>query len=128
VRANEKARRQATKLKIRQQERERYWKDPDKARRKAAQYRAENYDEVMRRNRERLKDERENLKPRYVAKVLGTKPGEVPPPLLALAVPPHPPPPPAPSCKGPPLLRVISLGRRPSFLLLSQGHHALLFI
>lgn len=84
VRAKKQEYRQATKPKIRQLERARYWKDPDKARKEAAQYRAENYDEVTRRNRERMKDERENLKPRYVAKVLGMKPGEVPPPLLAL--------------------------------------------
>lgn len=84
VRARDQEYRKAMKLKIRQMERARYWKNPDKARKKAAQYQADNYDEVMRRNRERLKDDRENLKPLYVAKVLGMKLGEVPPTLLAL--------------------------------------------
>ena len=85
-RAKKQEYQQAMKPKRRQLARARYWKDPDKARKEAAQYRAENYDEVMRRNRERSKDERENLKPQYVAKVLGMKIGEVPPPLLALKI------------------------------------------
>ena len=76
--------RQATKLKRRQQERVRYWKDPDKHRNKVAQYRVENYEDVMRRNRERLKQDRENLGPIYVAKVLGMRKTDVPPTLLAM--------------------------------------------
>lgn len=84
VAAKRKERQQATKLKRRQQERARYWKDPSKHRNKVAQYRAENYEDVMRRNRERLKQDRESLGPVYVAKVLGMRPTEVPPPLLAM--------------------------------------------
>lgn len=84
VAAKRKEYAQATKPKRRQQERARYWQDPDKHRHKVAQYKAENYDDVMRRNRERLKEDRESLGPVYVAKVLGMRPKEVPPPLLAM--------------------------------------------
>ena len=75
---------QATKPKRRQQERARYWKDPDKQRHKTAIYRAENREEVRRKNRQRLKEDRENLGPIYVAKTLGMRQKEVPPQLLEM--------------------------------------------
>jgi hypothetical protein len=75
---------QKTKPKRRQKERARYWKDPDKARKKAEEYRTDKYEDVMRRNREHLKEDRENLGPVYVAKVLGMRRKEVPPQLLEM--------------------------------------------
>jgi hypothetical protein len=84
VRAKRKEYQQATKPKRRQQERARYWEDPSKHRNKVAKYRAENHEAVTLRNRERLREDRESLGPVYVAKVLGMRPKEVPPPLLAM--------------------------------------------
>jgi hypothetical protein len=84
VRAKRKEYAAATKDRRRQQERARYWQDPDKHRREAAEYRAENREALTQRNRERLRQDRESLGPVYVAKVLGMRPKEVPPPLLAM--------------------------------------------
>ena len=64
--------------------RERYKADPEKMRNKSATYRALNHDELLTRLRARTKDERENLKPRYVAKVLQMKMSEVPETLMRL--------------------------------------------
>lgn len=84
ARAKNKEYRSATKDRRLELERKRYWKDLDKQRSKAAKYRAKNHEAMTLRNRERLRKDRESLGPVYVAKVLGMRPKEVPPPLLAM--------------------------------------------
>lgn len=75
---------QNNKEKRRQQDRERYWANPDTRRKKAQEYRALNHEAILERLRLRTKEEREQLAPRYVAKVLQMRVDEIPERLMAL--------------------------------------------